>query len=86
MILPLLFGIAGVINYNVIYYGSYNSILVGAIFGMALSMVGRFYFDIPKKLFKMHKNKEKVVHMYAPILYAFIFYFIISPMQDLLIV
>lgn len=83
--IPLLFGIMGVINYNAIKYGSYNSLLVGAIFGIALSLVGRYYFNIPEKLFKMHKDKQKVVHMYAPVLYAAIFYFIISPMQDLLI-
>lgn len=83
--IPLVFGIVGVINYNIIKIGSYNSILLGAIFGLALSLVGRYYYDIPAKLFKMHKDKQKVVHMYAPVLYAVIFYFILSPMQDLLI-
>ena len=83
--IPLLFGIMSFINYNATKYGSYNSLLIGALFGIALSLVGRYYFDIPEKLFKMHKDKQKVVHMYAPVLYAAIFYFIISPMQDLLI-
>jgi H+/Cl- antiporter ClcA len=82
---PLLFGIMGVINYNLIKFGSANSLLLGALFGVALSLVGRYYFDIPEKLFKMHKDKQKVVHMYSPVLYSFIFYFILSPMQDLLI-
>lgn len=83
--IPLLFGIVGVINYNATKYGSFNSLLIGALFGIVISLVGRYYFDIPEKLFKMTKDKQKVVHMYGPVLYASIFYFILSPIQDLLI-
>ena len=85
LLVPLAFGIFGVINYNAIAFGSYNSLIVGAIFGFALSMIGRYYFDIPNKLFKMEPNKQKVVHLYSPVLYALIFYTIVSPIQDLLI-
>ena len=82
---PLACGIAGIINYNAIQFGSYNSLIVGAIFGFALSLIGRFYYDMPKKLFNIEGDKQKIVHIYAPVLYALIFYTIVSPLQDLLI-
>jgi hypothetical protein len=85
LLVPLAFGIAGIINYNAIKFGSYNSLLVGGIFGFALSLIGRFYYDIPSKLFGMQGDKQRIVHMYAPVMYALIFYIIISPLQDLLI-
>ena len=86
LLIPLAFGIFGIINYNAIYFGSYNSLIVGAIFGFILSFIGRYWFDIPEKLFCMKGTRQRIVHLYAPVLYSLIFYMIISPMQDLLIV
>lgn len=85
LLLPFAFGVFGVLNYNVNKGGSYNSLLVGAIFGLLLSIVGRFYLDLPKKLFLLPNNKQYTVHLYAPVIYALIFYIIISPMQDIFI-
>ena len=65
--------------------GSQNSLIVGAIFGFALSMFGRFYMKLPSKLFMLEEKKQNIVHFYAPVLYALIFYIIISPLQDLFI-
>ena len=83
--IPLSFGLFGMINYNITKFGSYNSLILGALFGCMLSLVGRYYYNIPEKLFKMSKETQKLVHFYGPVLYAIIFYVIISPLQDILI-
>lgn len=85
LLVPIAFGIFGIINYNAIKFGSYNSLLVGGVFGLLLSLIGRYYLDIPNKVFGLEGIKQRIVHMYSPILYALIFYIIISPMQDLFI-
>lgn len=85
LLVPLIFGIFGVLNYNATKFGSYNSLIVGALFGLIISLIGRYVFNIPLKLFGLKDNKQRIVHLYAPILYSLIFYIIISPMQDLLI-
>lgn len=85
ILVPIAFGIFGIINYHATMMGSQNSLIVGAIFGFALSMFGRFYMKLPSKLFMLEEKKQNIVHFYAPVLYALIFYIIISPLQDLFI-
>lgn len=83
IIVPLLFGIFGIINYYIIkkYNDKNYSIIVGLIFGLLLSLIGRFYLKLPSKLFKL-KN-ENIVHIIAMIIYGFIFRVILSPIYDL---
>jgi len=45
----------------------------GAILGLVLSIIGRFYFDLPVKMFGIPKIQASKVHPTAIILYAVIF-------------
>ena len=45
----------------------------GAILGLVLSTIGRFYFDLPVKMFGIPKSQESNVHITALGLYALIF-------------
>ena len=49
-----------------------GDITEGMITGFVLSLIGRFYYDAPKRLFEM--ENEKLVHIYATIMYGIIFY------------
>ena len=84
--IPLLFGIFGLINYYIIKnYGKNYSLLLGIMFALVLSSIGRFYLDLPVKIFDFTKKTEYQVHFYAPLLYALIFRFILTPLQDMII-
>jgi hypothetical protein len=79
--IPLLYGIFGIINYYVVKrFGYQYSFLVGILFGLKLSVIGRFWLNLPQLLFGFTKNTEYKVHIYAMILYACIFQFIITPL------
>jgi hypothetical protein len=81
--IPLLYGIFGLINYYIIRnYGNNYSIVVGVLFGILLSSIGRFGLDLPIKLFNFTKNTSYKVHIYAIILYAIIFRLIITPLVN----
>lgn len=82
LFLPIAYGFAGIINKHVVrYYGQNASIWVGAIVGLLFSLVGRYLFDLPILLFDMNKDTEFRVHFIAPVLYAIIFRFILTPVQ-----
>ena len=84
--IPLLYGIFGVINYYVINkYGIKYSFVIGMIFGLLLSLIGRFKLNLPQQLFNFTKKTEYKVHIYAIILYACIFQFIITPLTQYII-
>ncbi len=75
-----MYGIFGVLNYIIIQkYGTHYSILVGGLLGLILSIIGRFYLHLPIKIFGFSPNTEYMVHFYAILIYAFIFYFSITP-------
>ena len=54
------------------------------IFGILLSIIGRFGLDLPIKLFNFTKKTSYKVHIYAIILYAIIFRFIITPLINII--
>ena len=57
----------------------------GAILGLVLSIFGRFYFDLPVKMFGIPKSQASKVHITAFILYSVIFlniYFIKSNIKE----
>ena len=84
--MPLLYGIFGLVNYYVIMnYGLQYSFIVGMIFGLFLSIVGRFKLNLPILIFNFTKKSEYKVHIYATLLYACIFQLIISPITTYLI-
>ena len=51
---------------------------MGICFGITLSSIGRFIFNLPIRLFDFKKENEYMVHIYASLLYAFVFFFIIQ--------
>ena len=84
--IPLVYGIVGVINnYITEMYGDNYSLLVGGLLGILLSTIGRFVLNLPTKIFDFNKSTEYQVHLYAMILYALIFRFIITPVNNYLI-
>lgn len=85
LIIPLLYGIFGVINRYVIDYfdNDWYALIVGALFGIFLSIIGRFYMDLPQQLFGFTAENEYQVHIYASVLYAFIARFIMIPLQEI---
>jgi hypothetical protein len=80
---PLLYGIFGTINYYVISnYDRNYSLIVGAIFGLILSLFGRFVLDLPIKIFNFNKGNEYLVHVYAIVFYALLYRFLITPLAE----
>ena len=78
--IPLLYGIFGIINYYIIKkFGIRYSFIIGMVFGLLLSIIGRFGLNLPILLFNFTKQTEHKVHIYAILLYAIIFRFIITP-------
>ena len=77
LIIPLLYGIFGVLNY---YLELKYSIVIGMIFGLSLSLIGRFNLNMPQLIFDFTKETEYKVHIIAIILYACIFRLIITPL------
>ena len=81
--IPILYGIFGVINYYIISkYGNNYSIIVGMVFGILLSIIGRFVLNLPIKLFDFTKDTSYKVHIYAAILYAIIFRSLVTPLVN----
>ena len=84
--IPLLYGIFGLINYYIITkYENNYSLIVGMVFGILLSIIGRFGVDLPIKMFNFTKNTSYKVHIYAVIIYAIIFRWIITPLINYII-
>ena len=78
--IPLLYGIFGVINHYIINkYGINYSIIVGILFGLLLSSIGRFQLGLPIKIFGFTEENDYLVHIYAAIIYALVFRFIVTP-------
>ena len=51
-------------------------VLTGAVLGLSLSLVGRFVFDLPVKMFGIPRDQSWQVHPIATILYVFIFLYV----------
>ena len=80
ILVPLLYGIFGIINYYFITnYGSQYSFVIGALLGLLLSIIGRFYLHLPTSIFDFTLKTEYKVHIYALLMYAIIFQYIITP-------
>ena len=86
LVIPILYGILGVINYKIINkYGNNSSIILGIFVGLCFSLIGRFILNLPVILFDLTKNNEYRVHIIAMIMYGLIFRFIITPLTNYLI-
>lgn len=83
---PFLYGIFGVANYYAtLMYGTNMSIAIGGLFGLLLSVIGRFYLNLPKQLFNFTSKNEHMVHIYAVAIYAGIFRCIVTPVTQYII-
>ena len=74
--IPLFFGIFAHIEENIIK----NPPLTGALLGFSLSLMGRYWLNLPKRMFGFDNSNEYQVHIIAIILYAGIFNFIVKPL------
>ena len=84
--IPILYGIFGLVNYYaIIKYGTNYSFFVGMLFGLILSLIGRFGLNLPKLLFNFTETTQYKVHIYAIFIYASIFQFIITPLTNYII-
>ena len=83
--IALLFGIYNVLNY--LLYKEINNdlsaVIMGIIYGLTLSSIGRFGMDLPVRLFDFSRKNESMVHLYASILYVGVFYFIIQNLNKM---
>jgi len=80
IVIPILYGVFGVLNYYIVSnYGNHYSIVVGMVVGLLFSSIGRFGLDLPIQLFDFTKKTSYMVHIYALLLYAIIFRWIITP-------
>ena len=87
LFIPLLYGIFGVLNYYVTQnFGNGYSFLVGMLFGLLLSMLGRFMLNLPTKIFNFTDSNQWMVHIHAMVLYAGIFQLIITPLTKYIVV
>jgi len=70
----VLLGLFNIIAQNLVNeYNWYGwNIIVGMIFGLVLSSIGRFGFDFPVKIFGFNEDNAWLVHIYAMLLYGFI--------------
>lgn len=73
VLMPILYGLAGVANRQVIRaVGTPNAaLLTGAVFGLALSLVGRFYYELPERIFDNMSGAK--ASLTAIVLYAAVF-------------
>lgn len=51
-------------------------VITGSLLGLSLSLIGRFVFDLPVKMFGITPEKAWIVHPTASILYIFIFLYV----------
>ncbi len=70
----ILLGLFNVLAQNLVEeYNWYGwNVIIGALFGLTLSLIGRFGFDFPVKVFDFNRSNEMMVHLYAMLLYGFV--------------
>ncbi len=86
IVIPLLYGIWNVAIVNVQQRYSTARVwrwwipfVMGAMFGVGLSLFGRFGgYDFPQRYFGFTKSNEHYIHLYASVLYALIFGFVLQ--------
>ena len=54
--------------------------IAGALTGLVMSLVGRFRFDLPRKIFGHTAENAWQVHVKAMLLYAVIFVMVVQPL------
>ncbi len=90
IVVPVLFGLA---NVGVVLLQDSLDVdpwliaaFVGAVFGFLLSLVGRFGFDFPRRVFGFETERAQAsVHWMAPVAYALIFAVVVQGLNRLLL-
>ena len=81
----LLFGLYNILNY--LLYKNIKSdvsaIIIGILYALTLSSIGRFGMDLPVRLFDFTRDNEYMIHIYASILYTGVFYFIVQNLNKM---
>jgi len=93
VVIPLIFGLANVLIYSMVHRFKIKkwqnqlllTMVVGALTGLTFSLIGRFGFKLPEKLYNMAENKHYLVHPIAMILYSLIFSMILFPLNSYLL-
>lgn len=84
--IPVLYGLFGVVNYHTVQkFGTCSSIVVGGLFGLLISVIGRYGLNLPQLIFNFTKKDEYMVHIIAIVLYALIFRFGTTPLTEYII-
>lgn len=79
--ISITYGLFGMINYRMIQmYGINISYVIGGIMGLLLSIIGRFIYKLPVKIFGFTNKNDYSVHFIAVVMYALIFRYIITPL------
>ena len=79
MFVPIAYGLFGVFDdFLTTKFKRDYSLLVGMFVGLVFSLVGSFMLDLPRTIFGF-KESTMIVHVYAVILYALIFKYIVHP-------
>ncbi len=74
--LPIFFGISGVVAFYLFrLLGIHNFFLIGVIFAIYYSSIGRFYANIPTRVFEL--ENPNMFHVYAVIIWGLFFGFIV---------
>jgi hypothetical protein len=82
--ISIMFGIFNIINVYTRkkYDNKLTTFLVGGIMGLLFSIVGRFGYDLPIRMFNFTRGNEYMVHIYAFLLYGTIFSLIVQPIDE----
>lgn len=77
----VLFGFSNMIGY-ILGLNWFMYFVLGAITGILFSLIGRFGFALPTKMFGFESDKQYIVHIVAAFLYSAIFGFIVFPVTN----
>jgi hypothetical protein len=78
--ISVIFGIANILNIYLQskYTSRFIPFIVGGLMGILFSVVGRFVYGLPQKIFGFNESNEYQVHLVAFVLYGLIFQFIVQ--------
>jgi len=78
--IAIMFGIFNMINVYFDFRGM-ETFILGGIMGVIFSIIGRFGYNLPTRIFGFSDN-EYLVHFIAFVLYGTIFRFIVQPLNE----
>jgi hypothetical protein len=63
---------------------SHKYIIFGLVIGFILSLIGKFTVDFPSMELETPEKLQFLVHIFAPIIYALVFRYVIKPLNEIL--